>query len=92
MLTQGHIDRDVKRIVVTSSTGAIAETILEETRVYTEDDWNDFAVEQVQKLGKAAIGWWKYDASKVLAERGAVAYPTHNQLMHISALCPCSRL
>ncbi len=44
--------------------------MLEETRIYTEEDWNVFAVEQVGELGEAATGMWKYDASKVLAEQG----------------------
>lgn len=47
----------------------------EETRVYTEEDWNEFAVKQVRELGKAATGCWKYDASKVLAEQGTSPQP-----------------
>lgn len=51
----------------------------EETRVYTEEDWNEFAVKQVRELGKAATGWWKYDASKVLAEQGTNPQPDRVQ-------------
>lgn len=65
--------------MVTSSTGAIAETVLEETRIYTEEDWNEFAVEQVREMGEAATGMWKYDASKVLAEQGTDMQPDRVQ-------------
>ncbi|KAL1938000.1 hypothetical protein VTO73DRAFT_12011 [Trametes versicolor] len=71
--------KDIKRVVVTSSIGAIAETVQEETRVYTEEDWNEFAVKQVRELGKAATGWWKYDASKVLAEQAAWKFYEDNK-------------
>ncbi|KAI0759548.1 NAD-P-binding protein [Trametes elegans] len=63
--------KDIKRIVVTSSVGAISETYIEKTRVFTEDDWNDYAVGQARMLGKAASGFIKYDCSKVLSEKAA---------------------
>ncbi|KAI0654050.1 NAD-P-binding protein [Cubamyces menziesii] len=71
----------VKRIVITSSVGAVAETLRtpEETHVYNEDDWNDYAVETVTALGKAAIGTDKYSASKVLAERAAWQFYDDNK-------------
>ena len=37
---------------------------------FTEDDWNDESVRQVEKLGKEAAGTDKYCASKTLSEKG----------------------
>ncbi|CDO78100.1 hypothetical protein BN946_scf184949.g2 [Trametes cinnabarina] len=65
---------DIKRIVVTSSTGAVAESLVQEASVYTEEDFNDFAVDTVKRVGKAASGILKYDASKALAEKAAWKY------------------
>ena len=64
--------RTVKRVVLTSSIGAMANAANEpkETYVGTEDDWNDYGVETVANIGKAAPGVMKYGASKVLAEKG----------------------
>ncbi|KAG8886680.1 methylglyoxal reductase (NADPH-dependent) gre2 [Tulasnella sp. 332] len=53
----------VKRIVITSSMSAVAG--LKDT------NWNQAAVDEVNKIGKAAQGFVKYSASKVLAERAA---------------------
>jgi hypothetical protein len=39
-------------------------------RVYTEENWNNAAVEAVNTKGREAPGILKYQASKVLAERG----------------------
>ncbi|KAI0324877.1 NAD-P-binding protein [Cubamyces sp. BRFM 1775] len=52
----------VKRIVLTSSIGAMANAANEpkETYVGTEDDWNDYGVETVAKIGKAAPAAWKF--------------------------------
>ncbi|KAI0820852.1 NAD-P-binding protein [Trametes gibbosa] len=64
--------KDIKRVIITSSIGAVAESVLVdcESRVYTEEDWNDHAVETVKRIGEKASGIVKYDASKVLAEQG----------------------
>ncbi|KAJ3008136.1 hypothetical protein NUW54_g3272 [Trametes sanguinea] len=60
---------EIKRIVITSSIGAVAESIVEESRIYTDEDFNEVAVEAVKRLGKAASGMQKYNAIKVLAEK-----------------------
>jgi hypothetical protein len=39
---------------------------------YTEEDWNDDAIADVEAKGKNAGGLMKYMASKTLAERGAI--------------------
>jgi hypothetical protein len=39
--------------------------------VFTEADFNDEAVETVEKDGNKASGQVKYEASKTLAEKGA---------------------
>ena len=41
---------------------------------YTEEDWNDPAVDDVKANGKAASGFMKYSASKTLAERGTMTF------------------
>ncbi|KAK7013736.1 D-lactaldehyde dehydrogenase [Favolaschia claudopus] len=60
----------VKRIVVTSSTAAVLHD--EPTpQTFTEADWDDQAVENVQRDGRNASNVHKYRASKTLAERAA---------------------
>lgn len=41
---------------------------------YTEEEWNDEAVEDVKAKGKESNGLMKYMASKTLAERGAIIF------------------
>ncbi|KAH9921282.1 D-lactaldehyde dehydrogenase [Amylocystis lapponica] len=65
VLTHGT---SVKRVVLTSSVGAIF-TIREDPPVFSEKDWNDAAVAQVEANSKE--GGYIYMASKVLAERAA---------------------
>ncbi|KAJ3013590.1 hypothetical protein NUW54_g1548 [Trametes sanguinea] len=65
---------EIKRVVITSSIGAVAESIVEKSRIYTDEDFNEVAVEAVKRLGKAASGMQKYNASKVLAEKAAWAF------------------
>ncbi|KAI8976320.1 D-lactaldehyde dehydrogenase [Trametes punicea] len=79
ILASASKHREIKRVVVTSSVGAIAESFSEKTYLCTEDDWNDFAVEKVRSLGRSASGLWKYDASKVLAERAAWNFYRENK-------------
>ncbi|CAK5279249.1 unnamed protein product, partial [Mycena citricolor] len=62
--------KDVKRIVVTSSAAAIVSVYPEPTH-FSEENWNDQSVEEVEKLGRKASVISKYRASKTLAERGA---------------------
>ncbi len=61
--------RGVKRIVVTSSVRAVIRGEVHHT--YTEEDWADDAVREVEEKKSAAQGMSMYSASKVLAERGA---------------------
>lgn len=46
-----------------------------ETRTYTEEDWADYAVKEVEEKGKNAHKPHMYAASKVLAERGTPLDP-----------------
>jgi hypothetical protein len=41
-----------------------------EPKIFTENDWNDESVRQVEQLGKEAMGADKYCASKTLSEKG----------------------
>ncbi|KAJ8495527.1 hypothetical protein ONZ51_g1640 [Trametes cubensis] len=71
----------VRRIVFTSSIAAVADAIRPPpaTVVRTEDDWNDFSVEIVEKTGKAASGVDKYSTSKVRSERAAWSFYEENK-------------
>ena len=60
----------VKRIVVTSSCAAVL-TPLPDPHVFSEEDWNDASVAEVEEKGRAATAIAKYRASKTLAERAA---------------------
>ena len=69
----------VKRIVVTASIGSVHEFI-PEPKVYSETDWNDLAVHEVETKGAAAAPLSMYCASKTLAERAAWAFwETHKE-------------
>jgi hypothetical protein len=63
----------LSRIIFTSSTGAIFAPVTEPT-VRDETNWNDFAVEEVERLGRGAQPMSKYTTSKVLAEKGMYFY------------------
>ena len=66
VLKHGH---NVKRIVITSSTAAaVRQSGLPAT--FSEEVWNDEAVESVDAQGKSAPALLIYFASKVLAEKG----------------------
>lgn len=60
---------NVKRIVVTSSCGAIMAPPAKPT-VFSEKDWNIDSFEDLEKNGVNALTMSKYRVSKTLAERG----------------------
>jgi len=60
----------VKRIVITSSTATVREAVPED-RTFSEVDWNNDALKKVEEQGRDASFMTKYQASKVLAEKGA---------------------
>ncbi|KEP49514.1 D-lactaldehyde dehydrogenase [Rhizoctonia solani 123E] len=61
---------DVRRVVYTSSAAAIIDEGKPLGTIFTDDDWNELSVKEVEEKGKNA-GKHKYRASKVLAERAA---------------------
>ncbi|KAI1787248.1 NAD(P)-binding protein [Ganoderma leucocontextum] len=61
--------QSMKRIVITSSVRAVIQS--ESPRTYTEEDWADDAVKEVEEKKGGAHGMSIYSASKVLAERAA---------------------
>ncbi|KDQ17960.1 hypothetical protein BOTBODRAFT_29279 [Botryobasidium botryosum FD-172 SS1] len=61
----------VKRVVITSSCATILQPKEGDPVFYTEADWNDHAVNEVQAKGAEVDQQHKYRASKVLAERAA---------------------
>lgn len=60
----------VKRVVVTSSCAAVV-TPSPDAHVFSEKDWNEASIAEVNEKGKAAAAVAKYRASKTLAERAA---------------------
>ena len=63
---------NIKRIVLLSS--AVAVGLTRTSSEYTEEEWNDEAVDDVKAKGNASNGLTKYMASKTLAERGAIIF------------------
>ena len=59
----------LKRIVITSSIKAVLGP--EYGRTYTEADWAEYAVKEVEEKGAETGPTEVYSASKVLAEQGA---------------------
>ncbi|KAH9486118.1 Putative uncharacterized oxidoreductase [Psilocybe cubensis] len=64
-IKHGH---DVKRIVITSSTAAIMGN---QAEIFTEADWNNVSVKEVDGKGSEASPIHMYCASKALAEKAA---------------------
>ncbi|KAM5544002.1 hypothetical protein V8D89_002619 [Ganoderma adspersum] len=79
----------LKRIVITSSIKAILGP--EYGRTYTEEDWAEHAVKEVEEKGAEADGMAVYTASKVLAEKAACKLREDNKdriSWDISVVCP----
>lgn len=62
---------DVKRVVILSSCAAVLDTSKPGPVTFSEADWNDHSVNEVETKGKDAAPSDKYRASKTLAERAA---------------------
>ena len=80
----------VKRVVLTSSFVAVFEWV-PEPRVYTEENWNNAAIEAVKTKGSAADSFTVYSASKALAEKAAWEFVETNKskiLFDLVALNP----
>ncbi|TFK38822.1 D-lactaldehyde dehydrogenase [Crucibulum laeve] len=61
----------IKRVVYTSSCGAITSPNPPEPATYSEKDWNTTSIKVVEEQGRQATPHHKYRASKTLAERAA---------------------
>lgn len=70
---------NVQRLVITSSVAAILDPSKPAGTIYTEDDWNTFSLNEVEKKGKGAAAMEKYRASKTLAEKAAWAHVETNK-------------
>lgn len=68
----------VKRVVVTSSVAAVLEAV-PDPPVFTERDWNQLSIDEVETKGKDASAADKYRASKTLAERAAWKFMENNE-------------
>jgi hypothetical protein len=65
-----HLRSEVKRILVMSSCASIRSA--SETKVFSEEDWNEESISIVKENGDLAPGIDIYRASKTLAEKGEV--------------------
>ncbi|PRP75079.1 hypothetical protein PROFUN_03915 [Planoprotostelium fungivorum] len=63
--------KKVQRIVITSSFAACAEPKDGSGYIYTEKDWNEFSIKEVEQKGKETSPQQAYRASKSEAERVA---------------------
>ena len=68
---------EIKRVVVTSSLGAVVDLATPDGN-YTEEDWNESSLKAVEEKGSEAGVMDVYSASKVHAERGMSIDP-HEQ-------------
>ncbi|KAI0076359.1 NAD-P-binding protein [Panus rudis PR-1116 ss-1] len=71
--------KNVKRVVVTSSVAAVFTVGLPEERTFSEKDWNERSIKEVEEKGKQANAGDKYCASKTLAEKAAWAFVERNK-------------
>ncbi len=69
--TEIHYSSSVQRIVVTSSCASVLH-VSPEPKVFSEVDWNEQSIKEVEEQGKDAPGIAKYRASKTLAEKGQI--------------------
>ena len=69
---------NVKRVVITSTTGAVTRLGLDKP-IFDESDWNQESVLEIESQGKAAHPRDSYGASKTLAERAAWAFMERHQ-------------
>ncbi|KIL60770.1 hypothetical protein M378DRAFT_130340 [Amanita muscaria Koide BX008] len=64
---------DVKRITVLASCACVLR-VENSPHVFSENDWNDQSIVEVESLGRKASPMAKYRASKTLAEKAAWAF------------------
>jgi hypothetical protein len=74
--------KTIKRVVITSSIGAVSQSSDPDDTIYTENNWNDEAIREVEEKGEKVDSDDLYYASKTLAERGRVT-------SHLIALTQC---
>ncbi|KAK7047142.1 hypothetical protein VNI00_006807 [Paramarasmius palmivorus] len=67
----------VKRVVVTSSCASVMHNS-PEPKVFSEEDWNDQSIQDVEEKGRNAANITKYRASKTLAEKAAWKFMKEN--------------
>ncbi|KAF8635789.1 hypothetical protein AX17_003846 [Amanita inopinata Kibby_2008] len=69
---------NVKRVVILASAACVMR-IADEPLTFTESDWNDQAIEEVERLGQNSSAGAKYRASKTLAEKAAWSFWREHQ-------------
>ncbi|KAF8601441.1 D-lactaldehyde dehydrogenase [Ceratobasidium sp. AG-I] len=81
----------VQRVVFTSSGAAIIDPTKPAGTIFTDDEWNDWSVKQVEEKGRNA-GNDKYRASKVLAEKAAWAEAERQKSWDLATILPLMTL
>ncbi|KAG9048856.1 methylglyoxal reductase (NADPH-dependent) gre2 [Tulasnella sp. UAMH 9824] len=69
----------LKRVVATSSVSSVVDMSRQTFYKYTEADWNDNCVKEVNERGAAATPLAKYNAAKTLAERAVWDFAEANK-------------
>lgn len=69
---------DVRRVVITSSTAAVMDPF-DAPKVFTEADWAQKPIDDVERDGKSAPKFSWYRASKTLAEKAAWEFVRKNK-------------
>ncbi|KAI0077590.1 NAD(P)-binding protein [Panus rudis PR-1116 ss-1] len=70
---------DVKRVVILSSCAAVIDSSKPGPTTFSEADWNDYSINEVETKGRDATPADKYRASKTLAERAAWKFYENNK-------------
>ncbi|GAA6001609.1 SDR family oxidoreductase [Rhodotorula paludigena] len=70
-LKAADAEKSVQRVVVTASFACVVEPHEPGTYTFTEKDWNEYSIKQVEEKGDACDKSQMYRASKTLAERAA---------------------
>ena len=87
------IRSQVQHIVITSSCAAVANLrlmSLSKPNVFSEHDWGESSVKEVQEIGNKAPPMTIYHASKTLAEKGGpFEYPVFRWPSYIYLVIRC---
>lgn len=70
---------NVRRVVVTGSCSSVITPGISKPNGYTEEDWNEVSVQEVNEKGRQANPMHVYRASKILAEKSVWGFVEKNK-------------